>query len=383
MVKTDTVKGFKDSLGEEARKREKIISIIKEKFELFGYEPAETPLIEFEEFAKGTNENDSAVRDLFKLEDRGERKLALRYEFTFQLKRIAKKQKLPFKRYQIGYNFRDEPIREGRTRQFIQADADIVGSTFKDEAENFKLIKEVFDELKIPIKIYVNNRKLMNEIIVDEKIEEKYREDVIRTVDKLDKLSKKEVAEELKELNAERTLNAFTQEEEAFEKYGAYTEIKKLKDFCRMFGVEVEFRPFLARGFSYYNGTVFEVWSDKLKVSIMGGGSYLIGDTQATGISFGIEPISLLANIDGDYVDYLVLSLDQDKETIKVADLLRDKGNKTQLMMDKTLNKALEYANTKKAKNVIIIGEEEVRSGKINIKNMETGKERELLIKDL
>ncbi|MFH1521540.1 MAG: ATP phosphoribosyltransferase regulatory subunit, partial [archaeon] len=113
-MKTQTVKGFQDATGEDALKRMKVKKIIQEQFELYGFEPAETPTIEFEEFVKGDNINDEAVRDVFKLEDRGKRKLALRFEFTFQLKRIAKNQKLPYKRFQIGTVFRDEPIRKGR-----------------------------------------------------------------------------------------------------------------------------------------------------------------------------------------------------------------------------------------------------------------------------
>ncbi|MBU4116795.1 MAG: ATP phosphoribosyltransferase regulatory subunit, partial [Nanoarchaeota archaeon] len=135
-MKTDLVKGFKDYAGKEAQKRAQIKNIIVETFEQYGFEPAETPIIEYEEFVKGNNSQDEAVRDVFKLKDRGKRKLALRYEFTFQLKRLAKNKKLPYKRYQIGPVFRDEPIRPGRTRQFIQCDADIIGSTIKDEAEN-------------------------------------------------------------------------------------------------------------------------------------------------------------------------------------------------------------------------------------------------------
>ncbi|MEM4330914.1 MAG: ATP phosphoribosyltransferase regulatory subunit, partial [Candidatus Pacearchaeota archaeon] len=91
----EIVKGFRDFLGEEAKKREKIIDLIKKNFKKYGFEPAETPLIEYEDFVKGDNFDDEAVRDIFRLKDRGERNLALRYEFTFQLKRIAKNQKLP------------------------------------------------------------------------------------------------------------------------------------------------------------------------------------------------------------------------------------------------------------------------------------------------
>ena len=110
-MKINTVKGFRDFIGDDARKRAYIKSIIEEQFLLYGYEPSETPVIENENFVIGDNFNDDAVRDIYRLEDRAKRKLALRYEFTFQLKRISKNQKLPFKRYQIGYNFRDEPIK--------------------------------------------------------------------------------------------------------------------------------------------------------------------------------------------------------------------------------------------------------------------------------
>ena len=145
-MKTENVKGFKDFVGEEAEKRSEIKKIIAETFERYGFGPAETPIVEYEEFAKGTNQGDQAIRDVFKLQDKGKRKLALRYEFTFQLKRLAKNKKLPYKRYQIGYNFRDEPVRKGRTRQFIQCDADIIGSTIKDEAELLLILKEIFEK---------------------------------------------------------------------------------------------------------------------------------------------------------------------------------------------------------------------------------------------
>ena len=154
------------------------------------------------------------------LQDRGKRNLALRYEFTFQLKEFAKNKKLPYKRYQISYNFRDEPIREGRTRQFIQCDADIVGSTLKDEAENFSILKEVLEKLGIEFTIYFNNRKLLDEILEKEGIKNKV--EVIREIDKLDKLSEKEVKQNLKKYDAERVLSIFNNDEKYFEKYKSY-----------------------------------------------------------------------------------------------------------------------------------------------------------------
>ncbi len=383
MASTEKIKGFEDFLGEDAKKREKIIEIIRKQYELYGFEPAETPIIESEDFVKGNNERDSAVRDIFKLEDRGKRKLALRFEFTFQLKRIAKNQKLPYKRYQIGYNFRDEPVREGRLRQFIQCDADIIGSSLKEEAELMSIFKKVFEELKIPATIYLNNRKLINEILESEGIVERNREQVIRELDKLDKLSKEEVAKNLKEFQAEKLVNIFTGKPNTFEKYAYYKEIQKLKELCKSYGVEVEFRPFLARGLSYYNGSVFECWSKEMNVSICGGGSYLVGDVRATGISFGIEPLFLISKIEGKKIGLLILSLSQDEKAIKIAEKLRENNVSVVLLIDKSPSRALEYANSKNVENFLIIGDKETESKKYTIKNMKTGKEEKVAEKEI
>src|SRR3989338_24350 len=376
MVNINNVKGFSDYLGADATKREKIKEIIKKQFEFYGFEPAETPIIEQEEFTTGNNEKDQAVRDIFKLKDRGERKLALRYEFTFQLKRIAKNQKLPYKRYQIGDVFRDEPIREGRTRQFMQLDADIIGSNIKNEAEILAMAKKIFEELKIPIKIYINNRKLTNEILVNENIKERDMNQVIRELDKLDKLSKKEVADNLRKYGAEKLIKTFDKEEKEFEKYSYYKEIKELKKFRKLYSVEVEFKPFLARGLSYYNGSVFEIWSEKLNVSICGGGSYLIDKTQSTGITFGLEPIYLISEVKGKNIDVEIISINEDEASIRLAESLRKESISIILILDKTIGKALDYANSKGIKKVIFVGKDEVKEKKFKVKDMESGKEK-------
>src|SRR3989338_1960115 len=146
----EPVKGFQDFVGEEAEKRETIRSILVKNFSLYGFQPAETPIIEQEEFVKGDNEFDEAVSDIFKLKDRGNRNLALRYELTFPLKRIMQNKKLPYKRYQIGPVFRDEPTQsDRRVRQFIALDADIIGSSIKDDAEILALINSILKKLEI------------------------------------------------------------------------------------------------------------------------------------------------------------------------------------------------------------------------------------------
>src|SRR3989344_7978168 len=146
-----TAKGFQDFLPPESLKREAVKEIIKKWFSLYGFSPLETPVIEFDALMRSSLEEDEAVSDRFRLKDRGERELGLRYEFTFQLARILKQNpniKLPFKRYQIGEVFRDEPTSSTRFRQFTQCDADIIGeSSAKVEAECLSMIYDILKEL--------------------------------------------------------------------------------------------------------------------------------------------------------------------------------------------------------------------------------------------
>jgi len=186
---TEPVKGFKDYSGKEAIKREEIRKILVETFERYGFEPVETPIVEQEEFVRGENVSDEAVSDIFKLQDKGKRNLALRYEFTFQLKRLMKNKKLPYKRYQIGEVFRDEPISANRFRQFTQCDVDVVGSGIRNEAEVLALTNEIMITLGIKPLILINNRGLLNEILQDCRVKEKDRLQVLREIDKYGKIS--------------------------------------------------------------------------------------------------------------------------------------------------------------------------------------------------
>lgn len=381
MGNNECVRGFRDFLGEEAKIREKIREILVKNFKLFGFEPAEPPIIEYEDFVRGENSSDEAVSDIFKLKDKGERKLALRYEMTFQLKRIMQNKKLPYKRYQIGPVFRDEPITGNRFRQFTQCDVDTIGSNVKDEAEILIITAKILEELGIKFVINFNNRKLLNEILDKEGIEDKIKVEVIRELDKLDKLSEKEVKENLKKYKAEKIIDIFNKPEKYFEKYENYNEIKKLKDNCSLFGVKINFQPTLARGLSYYNGSVFEVKSD-IKETITAGGSYMFNSIQSTGISFGLERLSQLAKLKLEENSVVIISLDQDKKAIELATSLREKNIACVVMYNK-VTKALDYANSYGISNVIFIGEDEVKKKKFKLKNMKSGKEEMLGEKEI
>ena len=394
----DTIKGFQDFTGELARKRAKIKKILTRNFELYGFQPVETPIIEAEEFVRGTNQNDEAVSDIFKLEDKGKRNLALRYELTFQLKRLAGNKKLPYKRYQIGEVFRDEPVSSNRFRQFTQCDIDIIGSSIKEEAEILALASKILDELGIKAVIYFNNRKLLNEILDKQGVKQK--EEVIRILDKLDKKPENEVKAELSKFKAEKILSIIQNKAEC-KKYSSYKEIQELIDSCKIYGVEIDFLPSLARGLSYYNGSVFEIknssernsgcsekgsFSDiktrEMKETICAGGSYLVNNIQSSGISFGLERLSQLAKIKTDEKVVLLISIGEDKETIKLGEKLR-KQNIPVIIMYGKISKALEYANSYNIPYTIFIGEEEIKKRKFKLKDMKSGKESLLKEKEI
>ena len=369
---TELVKGFREYSGEEADKRQRIKGILAETFKKYGFELAETPILEYEEFVKGENNRDEAISDIFKLKDKGKRNLALRYEFTFQLKRLMKNRKLPYKRFQIGEVFRDEPTSSNRFRQFTQCDIDVIGSTIKDEAEILALANEALDNLGIKPIILVNNRKLLNEILEQQGIKDK--EQVLREIDKIGKLSEKEIKFNLKKLKAENIMKLLKKSESYFRKYNSYKEIEELKKYCSYYGMKVLFSPTVVRGLSYYNGSVFEIKANGIRETIVGGGSYKFDNVQCTGISFGIERLLLLSKIKLEKKETLIVSLGEDKETIKLAEKLRGNGKNVLLFFGKP-SKALDFANSKAIGEVIFVGKEEIKKGKYKIRDMKSGKE--------
>ncbi len=368
----ETVKGFKDKTGMEAQKASLIRKVAEQTFEKYNFQEIETPIIEYEEFVRGgTDEGDDAISEIFKLEDRGKRKLALRYELTFQLKRIARLQKIPFKRFQIGPVFRDEPTSQNRFRQFTQCDIDTIGATIKDQAEILAAVTDILKALKINSTIYVNNKKLLNEILEEQKVKDKTA--AIRELDKYDKLPEKEVKENLKKYNAEKLLEIVKQPEEYFKKYQAYQEILELKKYCSYYGIKIQFQSTLARGLSYYTGNVFEIKSE-IKETICAGGTYPVGNATATGISFSIERMMAVSNILIDIEKILIVSLNEDKKAIQLSKQLRQQGKNVSVFFGKP-NKAFDYAKTYGIKKIVFVGKKECEKKKFLIKDLQTGKE--------
>lgn len=393
----ETVKGFPEFLPPESQKFEKIVKTIKGIYEKYGFLPLKTPTIEFDELMRSDvlGEEDEAISDRFRLQDKGGRKLGLRYEFTFQLARIFKQNptiKLPLRRYQVGSVFRDEPTSTSRYREFTQADADIIGdSSIEADAECIAMANELMKELKIEGTIEVNNRKLMNAILDSIQISNKNA--VFRELDKFDKIGEDALKSNLKKYaDSNQILTLFKLLEkdiDFFTKniFDGSEEIMRLITLARRYGFGVEFNPFLVRGLSYYTGNIFEVKSENR--SIGGGGRYdkTVGkfsgkEIPAIGISFGIERLMESTKVSPDYTKAIVISLNQETESLKLAQKMRKAGITTILTKDK-IGKALEYADHYNIENAIFVGQDEIKKRKFKLRNMKSGKEELLSEKQL
>lgn len=392
-IEVETVKGFQDYLPPESLKRAAVKRIIENNFRLHGFVPLETPVVEFDELMKGENlnEEDEAVSDRFRLQDRAGRKLGLRYEFTFQLARIFKQNsniKLPFRRYQIGEIFRDEPIGAGRFRQFTQCDADIIGDSSTDaDTECLLLVKDIFDDLKIKSEFHVNNRKLLKAIIESVQITD--LKNVMRELDKIEKVGMDQAKSNLRKYAdpnqiitlfklLEKDLSFFI--ENAFDGAG---ELATLMEKCKERGIkDAKVNLAMVRGMGYYTGNIFEIKVKESKNTVAGGGRFdgVVGkyserQIPAVGISFGLERVSEIANVRAEPTKVMIISIDKDKQMINLAKLLRKEGVSCITTSEKP-GKALELANSLGIQNVVFIGEAEVHMKKFKLRDMKTGAEK-------
>jgi histidyl-tRNA synthetase len=422
----ETAKGFRDFPPEEKILRDKIITKIKNIFEIYGYSPLETPTIEKLEILEakfGAGEDSDAISEIYRLKDQGNRDLGLRYEFTFALARFVGQNpqlRLPFKRYQIGPVFRDGPIKTGRYREFYQCDVDIVGvKEVSADAEIISLLDFVFKDLNLDVNIEVNDRRLLEEILDFLKIEKNKQTSIIITIDKLKKTGfegvKKELEEKgLDEKTAIDLLNLLTfkgnnQEKlEALVKAIGLTEgiasLKELFNFLEYYSISFTFLPSLARGLGYYTGPIFEVFLKDEQImssSIAGGGrwdqmigKYLQDQTKeypATGVAFGLEPImEIIKKREGmdkkTTADLFIIPIGDSslKESIKITQLLRKEGINTSIdLLKRNVGKNIEYADKLGITYVGFLGENEIKENVINIKNIKTGNEKRVLISEV
>lgn len=327
-IELKNLKGTKDFLPSEQLVRNKITDILKKNFEKYGYLPLETPMLNYRDLLVYKYDEDAEiVNEIYKLKDQANRDIGLRFDLTVpfcKLIGLNRDLTMPFRRYEIGKVFRNGPVKLGRSREFYQCDVDVVGIDGRYiEAEQMLMVKKIFDELGIDIVIKWNNRKLMRGLLIEVGIKENLIDDVIGLIDRLEKISQKELVYEFSKLNIDETkvnqiLEIFSKNLNEYRDLFKNTSnivLAEAIDECYQLQLVLyklhlnenvaEFSPKLARGLGIYTNTVFEFFDKQKRISssLGGGGRYnkiitnFIDDGKqypAVGLSFGLEPIYCL-----------------------------------------------------------------------------------------
>ncbi len=408
----ERAKGTWEVNPEKKLVRNRIINLLVKTFELYGFQPLETPTLQrFDTLASKYAGGSEILKETFKLKDQGNRDLALRYDLTVPLAvyvALNPQVKLPFKRYEIGKVFRDGPISSERFREFWQCDVDIIGSSsMLSDAELINLASRVFKELKLKVIIKVNNRKILDGLMEYCNIQENKREQVILVIDKLEKIGIDGVKKELKDKGIttqqiDKLMKSVVIEESNKNKILALKKLipdneglKEIEEVLN-YAPQAVFDVSLARGLAYYTGNVFETILEKsdIKTSICSGGRYdniignFIGNNQrypAVGISFGLDRVELALNIqEKTTTKVYVIPIKQTQKALEIVNKLRDNNINTDIdLMERSISKNLDYVNKLSIPYVIFIGEDEVKKNKLKLRDMKTGKEEMLKDSDV
>lgn len=387
-IEARTPKGFRDFLGSDARRRQNLITSLTSVFERFGFEPLLTPALEYAEVLKGKYGEEEKL--IYEFEDRGGRRVAMRYDQTVPLARvIANYPQIikPYKRYQIQPVWRAENPQKGRYREFLQVDIDTIGSTsLLADAEIIALIVSAMEELGFKnFTVKINDREVFAGLPTS----------AIAAIDKLDKVGEEGV---LSLLRAQGFSDY--QSKDIFNKVvnsKPTATINKLFDILEKMKVNksaYSFDPSLARGLDYYTSTIFELEVDGYTAgSLGGGGRYdkLIGlftenNLPAVGFAFGfdrlVEAMETLNKEDSSPVSTKVLVTMFNEELIdnslQTVAALRKLGIAAEVYLDSEtkLDKQIKYADQKRIPFVVIIGPEEAKNEQLTVKNLNTGEQQ-------
>ena len=394
-----TLKGFRDFLPEQKRKRDYVTKKVIEIFERFGFEPLDTPTLEYASLLLGKYGNE-ADKLVYSFKDRGNREVALRYDQTVPTARILSQyqQILPkyFRRYEIQNVFRADKPQQGRYREFTQCDIDIFNSTSPiADAEILAATYFAFKNVGYPeIILLINHRAILFELLNPFVSDTLNVFSLIQTIDKLEKIGSSGVSEELqkKGLSSENAKQAVSNVENA---RNTSDNLKSIIASAEKLGIPknaLKFTPHLARGLDYYTGMIYEViLPGYTGGSCGGGGRYdkLIGqlggvEVPAVGIAFGfdrmVEAAEYFKVIPEDILKQPVLVTIFEEgllnNSLRLANNLRQKGLRVEVFPEIVkLDKQLKYANKKGIQNVLILGPEEVKSNTVKLKDMKTGEQ--------
>ncbi len=329
------------------------------------------------------------VKEVYSLKDQGDRTLGLRFDLTIPTARFFSESQysLPFKRFQVGKVYRDGPVKKGRLREFYQFDADVYGvAGLSAELELLSIISNVLRESKIDFTIKINHRKFLD-LVITKITGTKETEDIILTLDKLEKQGKEKVIEELiskkvSKKDALKLLDVLSNQKVLTDKHfqGEGSEqLKELMAKCKSQKIPVVFLPTLARGLNYYSGIIFEVYSTGFDSSIGSGGRYdgmlknLCGrDFPAVGASIGASALLSVAQLNEPRKGVLVFDFGTENLLPQVYKL-RNLGIPTDYSSHSSISKALDYANKNNYSYALIQGDKDLEKKVFTVKNLETG----------
>lgn len=420
-IQPQILKGMRDFLPARMILRDYVVSVLKDTFERFGFEPLQTPAIEYAETLEGKS-GEEADRLMYKFEDRGGRRVGLRYELTVSLARVVAQYPdipKPFKRYQIAPVWRAERPQKGRYREFYQCDVDTVGTrSMLADAEFVSVVADALGKLGFDnYRVKINNRKLLRAIALYVGVPPAEAGGIYRAIDKLDKIGVEGVEAELaaEGLDSEtigRLLSLLESGKggpellESLRRRLAHLpdgaeglhELEKLLEYVRDAGVPQErylLDLTMVRGLDYYTGPIFEAVVEQPRIgSLAGGGRYdgLIGlfgpqEVPATGISFGLERIidvmeemnmaPAWLNRTITHVLVTVFSEDLVGESLRLGGDLRAQGLNTEVYLGvERLGSQLRYASRKGIPYIVVVGPDELQAGKVVLRNMITEEQR-------
>lgn len=419
IVKPSILPGFMELLPSDQILFNQMMDTIKSNYERFGFLPIDTPIIEKSEvlLAKGGGETE---KQIYRFE-KGDTDLSLRFDLTVPLARYVSQHfselNFPFKRYQIGKVYRGERNQKGRFREFYQCDIDIIGNQKLDiinDAEIPSIIYSTFKELGLDsFTIKINNRKILNGFFDHLKLANST--EVLRTIDKMDKMGLKGVSEELSKIGLDdntidkiiefiqiegtnneiiHSLEELNIDNETF--VLGLEELGNVVKYIKYFGVpedNIKVDLTIARGLDYYTGTVYETFLDEYPGigSICSGGRYddLAGyytkqKLPGVGICIGLTRLfyqlkeaNMIKRERNNLTEVLIIPMeDYVGEGIKIGNILRSHDINTQIYLEGgKVGKKFNYADKLDISYVIIIGSEEVKNKKVTIRNMETGEQ--------
>lgn len=427
-IEPRTLPGFMELLPKEQILFNKMKEKIQKSYEKFGFLPIDTPIIEMSDvlLAKAGGETEKQIYRFQK----GDNDLALRFDLTVPLAKYVTEYyndlSFPFRRYQIGKVYRGERPQKGRFREFYQCDIDIIGDgelSIINDAEMPAVIYSTIKDLGFEdFTICINNRKLLSGLFKELDLEEK-SVDIMRIIDKIEKIGKENVIECLKDLElSENQINAIinfieidgTTEEkiDSLEKLN-YTneifnegleELKQVVKYVKAFGVpDSNFKVDLtiARGLDYYTGTVYETFLNEYRElgSVCSGGRY---DNLAeyytdkklpgVGISIGLtrlfyklNELNALKEEQNSIAKVLVVSMVEDNsKALEVATELRSENINAEVYLEnKKIKAKFKYADRLAIPYVIVIGEDEIANNTVTLKNMQTGEQETLKIEEV